>query len=101
MTTSDPMDRRRELIEEKKMWEGLLDLPQWQKLIGVLQEQADMLQAQVVFTPLTGADAAFAQEYLKGKLAGLLQVSKTVEGLMAEIQLEIDELTGEDDEHAS
>ena len=95
MSMNDPADQRRELIEQKTMWEALQSSPAWLKLVIVLQSQADSLQTEVVFRPLSSMDGILQQEFQKGKLCGLLQVSNTVEGILNDLQIEIDSFKGD------
>lgn len=94
---SDQEEKLAELVEDKKIWQGLLSHPGWDKLVAVLQDQADQLQFQVVHQPLESMDQVLKQEWQKGKLCGLLLVSEVVQGNLDDIQQEIDFLRGTED----
>jgi hypothetical protein len=98
--TEQTEDKYRDLIEQRHQIEDLLEHPAWATVIRVLQEQADLLQSEVVFTPLVSADRIYQQEFQKGKLAGLVSVSRTVEGLLAELNMEIEDLNPENQNDA-
>ena len=87
---TEPTEEFTDLVTRKREWEKLLALPEWGKLMRVLQEQADSLQRQIVFQPLGCMDEALTQEFRKGQLVGLLSVSSTVETELSIIQSEID-----------
>lgn len=74
---------------EKREWEELLDSPKWQQLTSVLQQQTDALQQEVVFTPCRGFDECLEQEFKKGKMAGMLNISVTIQGILASLEIDI------------
>lgn len=95
---SDDTSRLSDLHFERKQWEKLIESPEWGKLVGILQQQADALQQEILFNPLAGHDAVFAQEFRKGQLEGRLSISNTVETVLGEIQAEIETLTRKDED---
>lgn len=85
------------LVEERRGWERLTSTPEWGKLVSVLQEQADELQAGIIYSPLRSSDEVYLQEFRKGQLEGRLSVSNTVATLIAELDAEINRLKEQDD----
>lgn len=67
--------------EQKKYWEGLYANPAWVSLCQALQDQADALQKEIIFSPVNGSEAAYGMERLKGQLVGKLSVSDTAEAM--------------------
>lgn len=90
---SDSSDVLADLHYQRRGWEKLIETPEWGTLIRVLQDQADALQAKVVFTPLTRGDDIYLQEFMKGQLEGRLSISNTVETLMEQLDVQIRQLT--------
>lgn len=86
---SDTSQELGNLSVRKRDWEELLKNPAWEQLVGVLQEQADALQQQILFKPLTDQMGLYERERLLGKLEGLLSVTATVESLQQELSLDI------------
>ena len=70
-------------LESKRVLEQLLENKGWLRAVSLVQEQADRLQDEILFTPCSGLDSAMVQEYKKGQLEGRLCLS-------ALIQTEID-----------
>lgn len=75
-----------------RAWEDLLKNPQFAKLVKVLQEQADSAQVAIYARPLPSMDAVLEQEWNKGRLTGLLALTVTIEGLMEDLQMTIEQL---------
>ena len=88
-TLNDPQTRLIQLIEERKMWEALTSAPAWAKLISTLQEQADDLQRNIIYHPLTCLDEIYLQEFRKGQQEGLLSITTTAETMISELDFEI------------
>ena len=72
-----------EALESKRVLEQLLENKGWGRAVALVQQQADQLQQEILFTPCLGLDSAMVQEYKKGQLEGRLCLS-------ALIQTEID-----------
>lgn len=85
-------ERLADLHYELRQWEALIETPEWGKLVGMLQEQADGLQRAILFSPLAGADSVYQQEFMKGQLEGRLSISNTVETLMETLKVDIETL---------
>lgn len=84
------------LKDQKRQWELLLESPAWLRLRKVLQEQTDNLQRTILLTPLARLDEALAQEFSKGKLAGMLALEQTIEGVLMDLEMEIEKSERED-----
>lgn len=93
---SDDRERLADLQHERRQWESLIESPEWGKLVGILQEQADGLQREILFMPLASADMAYTQEFRKGQLEGRLSISNTVETILENLQVEIESLIKEE-----
>lgn len=85
------------LIEEKKVFQQLLEHPGWCKLVGIIQDQVDNLQTQALFRPLKSMDEVLEQEFTKGRIEGRLSLTGTIETLLEEYDASIDQLRGEED----
>lgn len=83
MSERNLADELQKALESKRVLEQLLDNKGWNRAVCLVQEQADRLQEEILFTPCAGIDSAMAQEYKKGQLEGRLCLS-------ALIQTEID-----------
>ena len=83
MSERNLVDELQKALESKRVLEQLLDNKGWIRAVSLVQEQADGLQDEILFTPCAGIDSAMAQEYKKGQLEGRLCLS-------ALIQTEID-----------
>ena len=81
-----------QLRERQRDWERLLSNPAWGQLIETLQAQADALQKEVLYRPLTCDADVYQRERQAGRLIGLLSVTDTVMTLQSEIEVEIDRL---------
>jgi hypothetical protein len=68
----------------KRELEQFLESPGWARVQGIVQQQVDALQREVLFTPCSSVDSAFSQEYKKGQIEGRLSISTVVE---AEIEM--------------
>jgi len=88
-TLNDPQTRLINLIEERKMWETLTLSPSWMKLVTTLQSQADDLQRNIIYQPLTSLDAVYLQEFRKGQLEGRLSITVTAETIISDLDFEI------------
>lgn len=66
-------------LETKRLLEQLLESPAWARVVGIVQEQVDAYQREVLFTPCLSVDSAFSQEYKKGQIEGRLSISMAVE----------------------
>lgn len=68
----DTLDSRRVLNE-------LLENKGWRRVVAIVQQQADAIQQEILFTPCLSLDSAIAQEYKKGQLEGRLCLSNLLE----------------------
>jgi hypothetical protein len=89
---NDPQTRLINLIEERKGWEKLTSTPEWLKLVTTLQGQADDLQRNIIYHPLTSLDEIYLQEFRKGQLEGRLSVTVTAETILSDLDFEISRL---------
>lgn len=71
MTLENQLEKRRALTQ-------LLENRGWIALQGILQEQVDNLQNEILFTPCLNLDSTIAQEYKKGQLEGRLSLAQLV-----------------------
>ena len=81
--------------EQKKYWEGLHSNPAWVSLCQALQAQADSLQQEIVFAPVTSVEDTYHLERQKGMLQGKLSVSVTAEAMYQTACVEIKEKSGD------
>lgn len=75
--------------EKKKYWEGLHMNPAWVSLCQALQQQADALQEQIIFSPVLSIEDTYRTEGMKGELRGKLSVSSTAEAMYQEACVEV------------
>jgi len=85
----DNLDKLRNLRDELKK---LAQMPGKIYLDKLLRLRYDGLMAGIAATPLSGVDAAFAQEYIKGQAAECLIQQQVLEGLIASFSDRIDTL---------
>lgn len=76
MNTEQELEKE---LEKKRALEQLLENRGWAAAVAVVQEQADELQREILFTPCTGLDSAMSQEYKKGQLEGRLCLSSLIQ----------------------
>lgn len=88
----DPQSKLATILEEKKAWEALTSSAPWRKLIRVLQEQADDLQHNIIYVPLTKQDDVFLQEFRKGQLEGRLSITTTAETILSELEFDLNRI---------
>lgn len=89
------------VIETKRALEELATDKGWLLLGELVQEQADQLQQEVLFTPCTGIDSALGQEYKKGMLEGRLSWENLRQTAIENCNIDIDHLRSEEDERDS
>lgn len=65
-------------LEKKRALTQLLENRGWIALQGIIQEQVDSLQNEILFTPCLNLDSTLAQEYKKGQLEGRLALAQLV-----------------------
>lgn len=88
-------------LESKRVLEQLLDNKGWNRAVSLVQEQADRLQDEILFTPCAGIDSAMAQEYKKGQLEGRLCLSALIQTEIDVCESTIFNLRRQQDEHSS
>lgn len=65
-------------LEKKRALTQLLENRGWVTLQQIVQQQVDVLQNDILFTPCANLDSAIAQEYKKGQLEGRLSLAHLV-----------------------
>lgn len=60
----------------------------WKQYIGVITSQQRQRFDQVVLQPLPGADAVYAQEYMKGEIQGLRMAASMPQAIIEAIEWE-------------
>lgn len=88
-------------LEGKRLLEQLLENKGWQKAVQLVQQQADQLQQEILFSPCLGLDSAMAQEYKKGQLEGRICLSNLIETELAVCESTIFNIRRKQDEHSS
>ena len=98
----DELRGRSELSAAKKEFEDLLSSRAWGQLMRVMQAQIDGLQQEILFSPITSPEKLYDLERKKGKLEGKLELEGTVQGILAEIEVNLKQAIerGVDDETA-
>jgi hypothetical protein len=94
VSTEEQDEPEMSLREQKDLWQSLLAHAGWRMLEAMIREQVNG-RKQLIFSPLESADAAFAQEYLKGEAAFgelVLQLPTTA---LEQVQIEIDRIKSE------
>ena len=94
-------DDLQKALESKRVLEQLLDNKGWVRAVSLVQEQADRLQDEILFTPCAGIDSAMAQEYKKGQLEGRLCLSALIQTEIDVCESTIFNLRRQQDERAS
>lgn len=76
--------------DKKKALESLAEHPGYLILQGVLQEQVDGLQQEILFTICGSLDMAIKAEYKKGQLEGRLAVEELRKTAIDNFKLDIE-----------
>lgn len=77
------------LQEAKKAWESLFENPAWVSLCEAIQAQADALQHDILFAPVTEQNTAYMQERKKGQLEGRLSLTATAEAIYQDLGIDL------------
>lgn len=83
--TEESQDKTALTIQLREL-QDLLLLPAWAQLVGEIQAQANALQDQVVFAPVTCEGDVYVAERKKGQLIGLLQLTATAQTRLENLQ---------------
>lgn len=79
----------REKIREIKV---LIDSPIWKQYSDLVESQCNGRVDQMILTPLSGFDAALAQEYAKGEIAGMRLALQVLPQLIEDTETAMNEL---------
>lgn len=87
--------------EELRLLENLAKDKGYLFLNGLMQQKADVLQPQILFTPLMSLDSCLPQEYKKGLLEGYLAWEPMRTTTMEVLEQEINSLKELEDASSS
>lgn len=79
-------------LEQQRLLVALAEDKGFLALSSLVQEQADNLQQDILFTPCTGVDSAMAQEYKKGSLEGRLAWENVRTAMISSLEININRL---------
>jgi len=65
------MRDKREVQEELALVRGLIKHSAWGQLMEIASKQLTTRTDNIILVPVTGADACFGQEFMKGEIAGI------------------------------
>lgn len=85
----------REVQEELALVRGLVKHAAWKQLMEIAGKQLTTRTDNVILIPVTGADACFGQEFMKGEIAGIRLFMNLPRILEEQLEDEIKLLTEE------
>jgi hypothetical protein len=88
---ADEYEDSANISDQKKELQRLLDSPAWGHIIGVIQQQTDSLQNEILFAPITSEADLYMLERKKGMLEGRLSLSITVETMLENLAVDFNE----------
>ena len=88
----------RDAQEQLAQLQGLLKLASWHTLHALAQQQLTTRIDAVILNPASGADGVYAQEYMKGEIAGIKLFLQMPQLLIDQLQSDIDQMKGEENE---
>lgn len=102
---SDAKELLSKALEKRRLLTTLAEDKGFLFLNSILQEQVDQLQNEILFSPLSGVDSAWKQEYKKGELKGKLSWHEALQTAIESLDVTInhfqDNLDASDDERAT
>lgn len=85
-------------MEQRRLLEDLATNQGFLLLSSLMQQQADALQQEILFTPCAGLDSAIAAEYKKGELAGRLAWEHLRKTYISSLEITINHLRSKIDD---
>jgi hypothetical protein len=86
------------LVEIKQALVHLSEDRAFLHLNTIIQSQVDALQQEILFNPCGNVDSLVVQEYKKGQLEGRLSWAKTLETVIENLTLDIQNSEGTEDD---